>query len=253
MSTTYRLAPLPRRDGRLAWWLAALTVLLEICYPLIHGHGRDQLTIATVAVFAAASVVQLIATRRLPRALAFVIVTVLVGFAAESVGTRTGYPFGRYAYNGSLGARVRDVPLIIPLAWTMMSWPALAVARRLTERRLTTALVGGWALASWDLFLDPQMVRASHWQWAHPSPGLQGIPLTNYAGWLLVSIVLMAVIDRIVPTAGSDAQPLALYLWTYGSSLLANLAFFDRTGVAISGGVGMGLVVVPLLIRLALR
>jgi carotene biosynthesis associated membrane protein len=254
--TRYRLAPLPRRDGRLAWWLAAVTVLLEILYPLIHGHGRDQLTIATVIVFAAATVVQLVATRRVPYALGFLLVTVAVGFGVETVGTRTGYPFGSYAYNGTLGPRLRDVPLVIPLAWTMMSWPALAAARRLSRKRLGTALVGGWALASWDLFLDPQMVHAAHWTWAHPTPaipGVHGVPLTNYAGWLAVSILLMALLDRIVPKAGSDAQPLTLYLWTYGSNVLANIMFFDRPAVAIAGGVGMGVVAVPLIGRLMLR
>jgi uncharacterized membrane protein len=250
---TYRLAPRERSDGRLAWWLALATVVLEILYPLVHGHGRDQLTIGTVLAFALATVVQLVATRRLPIALAFFVVTAGVGFAVESVGTRTGYPFGHYTYNGSLGARLRDVPLVIPLAWTMMAWPALAAGRRLSNKRLGVALVGGWALASWDLFLDPQMVRAGHWTWADPTPGLQGIPLTNYAGWLLVSILLMAVIDRIVPWAGSDRQPLTLYLWTYGSSVLANIVFFDRPAVAISGGIAMGVVALPLLARLVRR
>jgi putative membrane protein len=250
---TYRPAPRQRSDGRLAWWLALATVVLEILYPLVHGHGRDELTIATVIAFALATVCQLIATRRLPAALLFLIVTAAVGFTVESVGTRTGYPFGRYSYNGSLGPRLRDVPLVIPLAWTMMAWPGLAAARRLSNNRVGVAVVGGWALASWDLFLDPQMVRAGHWSWADATPGLQGIPLTNYAGWLLVSVLLMAILDRIVPWAGSDSQPLTLYLWTYGSSVLANLAFFDRPGVAIAGGVGMGLVALPLLGRLVRR
>jgi uncharacterized membrane protein len=114
-------------------------------------------------------------------------------------------------------------------------------------------VVGGWALASWDLFLDPQMVAAGHWRWADTSPGLQGIPLTNYVGWLAVSVALMAILDRLVPRQGGDAQPLTLYLWTYGSSVLANLAFFDRPAVALTGGIGMGVVALPLARRLASR
>jgi putative membrane protein len=143
------------------------------------------------------------------------------------------------------------VPLVIPLAWTMMAWPALAAARRLTTR--WAPVVAGWALASWDLFLDPQMVAAHHWTWHQSSPGLQGIPLTNYAGWLGVSVVLMTALDRLVPRSGDDAQPLTLYLWTYGSSVLANLAFFGRPAVALTGGLGMGVVALPLAARLARR
>jgi uncharacterized membrane protein len=248
--THHRLAPLPRRDGRAAWWLAGLTVLLEICYPLVHGHQRDQLTIATVLVFALATVAQLVSSRSVLVGLAFLAVTAAVGFGVEAVGTHTGFPFGSYDYSGSLGARLLGVPLVIPLAWTMMAWPALSAARRLVDGHLTTAVVGGWALASWDLFLDPQMVAAGHWQWAHRSPGLQGIPLTNYLGWLGVSILLIGVLNAFVPRTGTDAQPLTLYLWTYGSSVLANVVFFDRPEVALTGGIGMGLVALPLLRRL---
>ncbi len=240
-----------RRLSPVTWWLATLTVLLEIPYPLIHGHARDVLTVATVVVFALATVTQLLASRPFVPVVFFVLVTVLVGFGVEAVGTRTGFPFGHYGYDGSLGTRLLRVPIVIPLAWTMMAWPALCAARRLVPSWPRTAVVGGWALASWDLFLDPQMVAAGHWRWAHTSPGLQGIPLTNYAGWLCVSIALMAVLDRIVPRAGGDAQPLTLYLWTYGSSVLANLAFFDRPAVALTGGIGMGLVALSLIRRLA--
>ncbi len=253
MPTTYRLAPLPRPDGPAAWWLAILTVLLQICYPLVHGHLRDELTVLTVIVFAMATLAQLVSSRGTPVAVGFLIVTLGVGFLVEAVGTNTGRPFGHYVYDGSLGPRLHGVPLVIPLAWTMMSWPALAAARRLVTSRRARAVVGGWALASWDLFLDPQMVAAGHWRWSHPSPGLpgiHGIPLTNYLGWLLVSIALMAALDRIIPIRGSDEQPLALYLWTYASSVLANLVFFGRPGVALVGGIGMGLVALPLALRL---
>ena len=240
---------MPPTRAPAAWALAGLTVALEIPYPLVHGHARALLTVGTVVVFAAATVAHLLATGRAPWL--FLAVTLSVGFLAESVGTHTGFPFGSYSYDGSLGPRVLDVPLVIPLAWTMMAWPALAAARRLSGA--WTPLVAGWALASWDLFLDPQMVAAHHWTWRHISPGLQGIPLTNYAGWLAVSVVLMAVLDRLVPRPGDDTQPLALYLWTYGSSVLANLSFFGRPAVALTGGLGMGVVALPLAARLSRR
>jgi putative membrane protein len=78
------------------------------------------------------------------------------------------------------------------------------------------------------------------------------VPLTNYAGWLLVALVMMAVLvtalHRALGTA-TDRAPsgpaAALYLWTYGSSVLAHLVFFDLPGSALVGGLGMGLVAVP--------
>ena len=76
-------------------------------------------------------------------------------------------------------------------------------------------------------------------------PLVDGIPWTNFAGWLAVAIVLMAILDRLPRRPADDRQPALLYLWTYASSVLANAAFFDRPGVAVAGGVVMGLVAIP--------
>ena len=193
------------------------------------------------------------------------------GLLVEAVGVHTGVPFGAYAYTGDLGAEVLGVPVVVPLAWTMMAWPALVVGRTLARRpvavdravrrrpvgghdltglsRSRTALVGGVALAAWDLFLDPQMVDAGHWTWAHPDPGLPlvpGVPLTNYAGWLVVSVVMVGVLDRLLPRhSGPSGPAAALYLWTYGSSVLAHVVFFGRPGSALVGGLLMGALALP--------
>ena len=62
-----------------------------------------------------------------------------LGLVAEAVGVRTGYPFGGYDYTGTLGAEVLGVPVLVPLAWTMMAWPALVVARVLVPRAARSA------------------------------------------------------------------------------------------------------------------
>jgi len=105
--------------------------------------------------------------------------------------------------------------------------------------------VAAGALASWDLFLDPQLVAAGHWRWDHPRPGLNSIPLTNTVGWLLVATALMALLARLPRSTADDRVPSAVFLWTYASSVLANAVFFDRPGVALAGGIGMGLIALP--------
>jgi putative membrane protein len=243
-----RRRPLPAAP----WALAGAAVLAEVAYPLVPaGRARDRLTVGTVVVFASASLAHATATRGGRAAAALLAVAGGGGLAAEVVGTRTGRPFGRYAYGASLGPRVAGVPVVIGLAWTMMAWPSLVVGRRLGGRRAwAVPLVAGYALASWDVFLDPQMVDAGHWHWTQVGtalPGVPDVPLTNFAGWLAVAVVLSAALDRCVPRApASDAQPYALYLWTYASSVLANLAFWRRPGVAAAGGVAMGVVALPL-------
>jgi putative membrane protein len=100
------------------------------------------------------------------------------------------------------------------------------------------------------------MVAAGHWRWRFPSPHLPGVgdvPLTNYLGWLLVALVISVALQGILATCGpaDDRVPYALYLWTWGSSVLALAAFLDLGAAALWGGAGMGLVAVPLALSLA--
>ena len=228
--------------------LAVATVLLQIGYPLVSGGVRDRLTVVTVVAFFAASVSHALVHRGAAWTAVYVLITTGTGLLAESLGTTTGVPFGQYDYAGSLGGKLLAVPFVIPLAWAMMAYPCLLVAQRLASTPLGVVAVGAWALASWDLFLDPQMVDAGHWTWTDVQvalPGLPGIPVSNYLGWLLVAGLMMAVLQRLPRGRADDRVPAALFLWTYASSVLANAAFFGRPAVALVGGLGMGLVALP--------
>ena len=243
---------LPQRRAHLraAAALAVLTVLLQTAYPLVHGTARSTLTIVTVVVFFAATVTHALGTRGARWTAGFLLITVGGGLTAEAVGTRTGWPFGAYHYTEALGAQLLGVPVVIPLAWAMFGYPCLLVGQRLAASPVRAALVGGLALASWDVFLDPQMVAAGHWRWIdvrHTLPGIGGIPVSNFAGWLVVAALMLGLL-QLLPRGGQDDRlPCALFGWTYVSSVLANAAFFARPGVALVGGLVMGLVALPLL------
>ncbi|MCW0214035.1 MAG: carotenoid biosynthesis protein [Pseudonocardia sp.] len=229
-----------------------MAVLTQIAYPLTPDAALVVPTVVSVVVFAAASVTDAARTHGPRGAAVLVVVAGGGGLLAEAVGVATGFPFGDYTYIGTLGADLLDVPVIVPLAWIMMAWPALVVGRALVRAPVATAAVGGFALAAWDVFLDPQMVDAGHWRWTDPAPSLPfvpGIPLTNYAGWLVLSVLMVAAMDRLLPRRPAGSAPsgpaAALYLWVYGSSVLAHVAFFGLPGSAMVGGVVMGLVTVP--------
>lgn len=235
--------------------LAIAGVLAQIVYPLVHGSARDADSIVIVILIGSACLAH---AWRCGVLLPVASITALGGYAVEQLGVHTGFPFGRYEYSNSLGVRVADVPLVIALAWPMVAWPAALVARRLARTRTARILLGGWALATWDLFLDPQMVAAGHWHWRHPSPHLPGvpdIPLTNYAGWLGVSVVMSLALQLVLDRSDHSARgiPIPLYLWTWASSTLALAAFLDLGAAAAWGGVAMGTVAVPLALSLRRR
>src|SRR5262249_20361140 len=154
-------------------------------------------------------------------------------------GVATGLPFGSYAYSSALGPRVLGVPLVIALAWTWMAWPAWLVAGRLTAGGWRVPLAG-LALASWDLFLDPPMVAEGYWVWRTRRPALPGVPdvpVSNYLGWLVVSIVGMGMLSLALrhgsPHDAGQAPMYALYLWTYVSGVLAHAVFLGRPASAL--------------------
>ena len=246
---TATLRPYPQRPTsvrslRASVVLAAAGILCQVAYPLTPGTARDALTVATVLLLFAAAATHASATRGTGWAGVLMGTVVVVAFAAEALGVATGFPFGSYAYADTLGPRLLGVPLVVPLAWAMLAYPCLLVGQRLAHG-VAAVLIAAGGLASWDLFLDPQLVAAGHWHWDHPSPGLNAIPLTNTLGWLLVGTALMALLARLPRHTADDRVPSVVFLWTYASSVLANAAFFGRPGVALAGGIGMGLVALP--------
>ncbi|GAB3941459.1 hypothetical protein GCM10027614_26830 [Micromonospora vulcania] len=196
---------------RICWTLLAVLVLAQICYPLTTGATRAGLTVATVVLGWLLSVGHALLSRGPRAAAALVAVATGGGFAIEAVGVATGVPFGSYDYSGELGPKLAGVPLIIPLAWTWMAWPAWLAAVRLTGggtaaagpdggtapadvaparagtaaapagpwvRRIALAALG---LAAWDLFLDPQMVAEGYWVWRDATPRCPACPASRSA------------------------------------------------------------------------
>jgi uncharacterized membrane protein len=241
---TSRTSPVPAL-------LAGAVVALQIAYPLVHGDVRDHLIVVIVLALAAAGVAHAAVTRSPRTAGAMLLLTAVPGFAVEVLGVHTGVPFGHYEYADSLGPTLWGTPLLIGLAWTMLAWPAAVVARWLVRGRAARVLVGAWALAAADLFLDPQLVAAGAWTWRSPTPHLPGVadvPLTNFAGWLAVALVLSLAVQAVVGD-GNDTVPIALYLWLYVGWIVALAVFLDRPAAAGWGTLGMGAVAVPLAIR----
>ncbi|HEX4817774.1 MAG TPA: carotenoid biosynthesis protein [Nonomuraea sp.] len=176
------------------------------------------------------------------RAVAAFGAAVLTGYAAEVIGVLTAFPFGEYRYGDVLWPQVGGVPVVVALAWGGMGLAAYAVAA-------AVAPAGGWArvcagagaLTAWDLFLDPQMVRHHVWTWAED--GLyRGVPLSNFAGWLLVSALVMLAVGRSCGDAGPGRGLLVLYSVMAVMETVAFAAVFDPPDplVAVAGGVTMG-------------
>jgi len=165
-----------------------------------------------------------------------------LSWAAEAIGSRTGFLFGTYSYTDSLQPQILNVPLQVPLGWLMMLPPSWAVAGAITDRIKPRwkfpAFVGLSALAmtAWDLFLDPMMVAWGMWVWDSPG-GYFGIPWLNYLGWFVIS----ALITILIRPAKLPIVPLLLIYTTMW--LLETLGlgiFWGMPGAAAAGCIVMG-------------
>jgi putative membrane protein len=247
LSTRHRVLDQLERWGlsRMVLAFLALWALLMIALPIVRVTSSPAVFngLVVVSVVAQAGAVLVIlgdawGWRR--TALTAVLVGVL-SWGIEFVGSSTGFPFGEYAYTGTLQPQLAHVPLVIPLAWLMMLPVAWAVAQAIGGHhpRWRFVVLSVLAFTAWDLFLDPQMVSWGYWVWANPR-GYFGIPWSNYAGWLLSAALLtLAARPAPVPTV----PLLIVYTITWALESIGLVLFFGLPGPGLVGLAVMGLFV----------
>lgn len=164
---------------------------------------------------------------------------VVYAWAAEAVGSMTGFPFGVYQYTDALQPQLAGVPLLIPFAWLMMLPPSWAIARVLTSpgSRWRFAVLSAGAMTAWDLFLDPQMVAWGYWAWVQEGVYF-GIPLQNYFGWLLVSFIISLLVN---PDEMNNTLLITIYVLTWLLESVGLAFFWDLPEPALAGFFGMGI------------
>jgi putative membrane protein len=272
----------------------ALYVLSMPVYCLIRIWGSDALigiaTAATAAFLFLFSLLHCIETRSLPRAAAMLAVAFAIALLMEYLGSRHGFIFGNYTYTDNLGYKaLGQVPVIIPIAWFMMLYPSWETAGLLAQDFYTKkrgsegfnqstlffvssflrVLLAALAMTAWDLSLDPRMVADGNWIW-HDGGEYFGIPLTNFAGWIITSAMIYAVWSRIdkselrieksnfpfSPTGACrnlhSQLPIWAYIITWVGESMANALFWGGPLVALCVFVAMGLFAVPAL-RILIR
>jgi uncharacterized membrane protein len=231
----------PQTLGSVAAGVAAGAM---VATPLMPRGGPARRLLATVVVAALATTTASRAAVRWGGARTAGAVAAVAGgtLLVEGVGSRTGLPFGRYAYTGALRPQLGGVPALVPLAWFAMALPAREAARAALGARATVAgrIVGGAAaLTAWDVFLDPQMVGEGYWRWQDRG-AYRGIPATNFLGWFLTGLGVMTVLDVLLPP---EPVPDAVLVGEYAAMGVMETvgfgAFFGDRVVATAGGAAM--------------
>jgi len=143
--------------------------------------------------------------RGVKASLRFFAIASVVAFAAEYSSTHNGFPFGHYAYTGETRGDelyLSNVPAFVPVSYAVMIYAGRSIATFATSSKIALVAVGAVATMAVDLVVDPVAVRGSHWflgdlfHYAHHGPWF-GVPLTNFAGWILTAGVVLAIDETL--------------------------------------------------------
>jgi putative membrane protein len=132
------------------------------------------------------------------RALGWIGALVAYTYAIELIGVATGWPYGSFEYTVDLGPMLGGVPVALPVFFI----PLVVNAYLLCLLLLGPRASNGWlrlltviaAVVGMDVVLDPGAVALGFWSFGGGS--FYGVPLSNYAGWVVSATVAVVTLDR---------------------------------------------------------
>ena len=135
------------------------------------------------------------------RALGGVGLLVAYTYLIEYVGVSTGWPYGEFEYGISLGPMVGEIPaalpvFFLPIVLNTYVLSLLLLGERRDSRLLRLAVVIP-AVVAMDVVLDPAAVSLGFWEYL-AGGAFYGVPLSNYAGWVLSAAISVGVLDLTV-------------------------------------------------------
>lgn len=202
------------------------------------------------------------------RTLVFFGITVAVTWCYEHVGVETGLIYGAYHYTDALGAKLGNVPIIIPIAWFMMIYPSYIIANLIGSGRtmmtknnnndsrtslaqiLWLSFLSAVIMTAWDLVVDPYLSGPTEKAWIWEGGGGQyfGVPLHNFDGWILTTFTIYFLFRLLsertlqaLPSRPLTTSIMLLPLISYGTVMVANIIPGEPPELRIIGPIVMGI------------
>jgi uncharacterized membrane protein len=132
-----------------------------------------------------------------PKGIAVFVISCLgFGTLAESVGLRTGFPFGHYYFTDVMGPKIFQLPVLLALAYLGIGYVAWILALLILgysdkpiqgTRVLALPLLASLIMVAWDLSMDPTWSMLDHaWVW-QDGGAYFGVPVSNFFGWFFTA------------------------------------------------------------------
>ena len=185
------------------------------------------------------------------RTLTFTLAGYLIAFGSEWLSINTGFPYGWYYYIDTTSNQelwVAGVPFFDSLSYVFLAycsystalfilsplkawrWNLVTLETRRIRRSLSALLLGAVLQTMLDIVIDPVALQGKRWFlgqiYGYREQGLHfGVPLSNYGGWLLTSLFLIAAFQLI--DARRRDERTARFLTLPGHSLLGPLLYLS--------------------------
>lgn len=157
--------------------------------------------------------------RGIGRTLLFLILGFTIPYLSEISSIRNGFPYGmyHYRYDTMVGEWiVLGVPIWSSLSYSFLAYASYEMASYFKCSENPTwslPLSASLLMLMIDIVVDPLAVQGSKWFlgdiFYYPEGGPYfGVPLSNFAGWLLVALCIFFSYDRLEKKFFSSPPPL---------------------------------------------
>jgi uncharacterized membrane protein len=153
----------------------------------------------------------------------FTVIGYLIAFLSEFSSINTGFPYGWYYYIDTTKAQelwVAGVPFFDSLSYVFLTycsyttalltvsplktarWNLITLESRAIRRSFAVLVLAAFYQVFLDIVIDPVALQGRRWFlgqiYGYREAGMHfGVPLSNYAGWLVVSFLLVLALQRI--------------------------------------------------------
>lgn len=162
----------------------------------------------------------------------FTVVGYLISFLSELSSINTGFPYGWYYYIDATRDRelwVAGVPFFDSLSYVFLAycsyatallvvspvkawrWNLVTLETRSIRRSLSVLLLASLFQVFLDIIIDPVALQGKRWFlgqiYGYNEPGCHfGVPLSNYLGWWVVSVLMVLALQLIDARSGRGRE-----------------------------------------------
>lgn len=208
------------------------------------------------------------------RTFQFTLAGYLIAFTSEWLSINTGFPYGWYYYIDTTSSRelwIAGVPFFDSLSYVFLTycsystalfmlsplkgwrWNLITLETRRIRRSFSALVLGAFLQTFLDIVIDPVALQGNRWFlgqiYGYQQQGIHfGVPLSNYGGWLLTSLVLTAAFQWVDARHPHGEKPggvcdlpfrslvgpllyLSVLLFNWGVTLWIGERFMALTGI----------------------